>query len=610
VDGYSEILQIILDTSTPEEVLTSVLEKCINILGADAATIVIWDSGLGFFNNTMNIPDDIPLKGMILQPDQGGLDGRVHREQESKEFIELTNYSKNMDANPKLKPAGFSHAIGFSSNIQNDFILITVCFYYLTRKERFSEKEKETLRIIRTHIGLAMLSAQLHQNLDEISKSNQETKNFLELLMNSSPDIIINTDLTGKIQSWNSAAETSFGYSMKEIINKKLPLTKGENEEKFYIQLKEARNGKPVYNIDFQFESNQKIDKKLGKNEENHELLVNLSLIPVFSKYEGIDSLLITGKDISWKNSLEKEVKQYHIDLNQKDIDLSKKEKLLNKTKNELSIAEKLATIGVISARLNHQINNPLMGLLSILSITLDEIKDLQGEGISETGEAEGKFPENLEKLIVPQLEDAIIHGKRIKYVLKELRYFSEVAKEIHFRKNTDLIEVVKQTLKDYKRKKTSRKIKFNYSKKSDKALIYGNFNQLKYVVKSILDNAYTAVELKPDKMNSDEIEILTQNLMLNKKKFVRLKIKDSGIGISKDQHKFLFEPFYTAWTLPTDDLEQETDLHVGLSLATTKIILQNHNASIKVLPQEESTTNKEDSQYLGTSIIIDFPIE
>ena len=570
---------------------------------ADAATIVIWDSELGFFNSTLNIPEDIKLKSMILQPDQGGLDGRIYREHQNREFIELTNYSKSMDANPQLKPAGFSFAIGFPMNIHDNFIFITVCFYYLNRNEKFSEEEKDLLRLIRTHIGLAMLSARLYQNLVEIKKSDKETKNFLDLLINSSPDIIINTDLTGKIQSWNLAAEESFRYSAKEIINFKLPLAKGKNEESFYIQLNEARKGKSIHNIDFQFNKAENIVSHTGEK----IVPVNLSLIPVFNKYEGIDSILITGKDLSEKNSLQKKVKQYHIDLNQRDIALSKKEKQLTKTKHDLSIAEKLATIGVISDKLNHQINNPLMGLLSILSITLDDIKDLMNEDQSNTGE----ITENLEKLIIPQLEDALIQGDRIKYVVKELRYFSEVAKESHFRANTDLEEVINQTLKEYTQKESSRKITLNFTKKIDKALIYGNFNQMKYVVKILLDNAYKAVELNQNQRNPNTIEIILQELNRDDKKFVQLEIKDSGIGISKVQFNYLFEPFYTAWALPTDDLDldQEPELHVGLSLATAKIILQNHDAIIDVNLQEESISITEESPFIGTSFKINFPI-
>ena len=81
--------------------------------------------------------------------------------------------------------------------------------------------------------------------------------------------IIINTDLTGKIQSWNSAAESSFGYSAKDILNMKLPLCKGENEEKFYMQLNEARKGTSVYNIDFKSDSEKETvqNKKFSKRD-------------------------------------------------------------------------------------------------------------------------------------------------------------------------------------------------------------------------------------------------------------------------------------------------------------------------------------------------------
>ena len=54
----------------------------------------------------------------------------------------------------------------------------------------------------------------------------------MDLLVNASPDLIINIDLTGKIKFWNQAAEQSTGFTAGEMMDKKLvePLHKEADE--------------------------------------------------------------------------------------------------------------------------------------------------------------------------------------------------------------------------------------------------------------------------------------------------------------------------------------------------------------------------------------------
>ena len=83
IDAIKQVRELLynsLDIQEPEKLLTKILEKSVNILNADAGTIVFWEAELGFYNTIYNITEDIPLKGLILTPEQGGLDGRLFRE--------------------------------------------------------------------------------------------------------------------------------------------------------------------------------------------------------------------------------------------------------------------------------------------------------------------------------------------------------------------------------------------------------------------------------------------------------------------------------------------------------------------------------------------------
>ncbi|MCF2141933.1 MAG: PAS domain-containing protein [Candidatus Lokiarchaeota archaeon] len=598
----NQLLFQILETKRPTEMLERILSKSSELLQADAATIVLWKSGLGVFNTLINIPPQIPLKGTLLTPDKGGLDGRILRES-SKKFIQLTNYSKNMDAFPPLKEAGFQFAIGGRINIQDGLILATVCFYFLKRSKRFNEEELRDFPIILSQIGIAILNAYLYQKLEDISILNKETTNFMDLLINSTPDIIINTDLNGKIKLWNRSAEEILGFSSNEVMTAKLPLKEGENEEKFYVLFSKARKGESIFNHEILFKK-----KKNKKNSTKNIIArINLSLIPVYNQQDVIESILLTGKDLSEEHILQEKVNKINFELNQKNIALLKKEKLLYKTKKELDTAEKFASIGTIIERLNHQINNPLMGLLSLLSISIEDIKEIS-ERFQNKKENIPKMVKNLQESLLPQLKDSVALGYRINEVLKHVRFFSEVAKEIHFRKSTNLVEVINQTLDKYKEKEFSKQIEIKKKIDLKSALIYGNFKQLQFVIDSLIENAIKAIELNTNSKNKGIIEVNLMEYIVNKRRYYRMEISDNGIGLTQDQIENLFDPFYINWPDCIQMTKTQSKLHVGLSLAIVKLIMINHNGYIDILSKNIDTYNFTQEEIKGTKFILDFP--
>ena len=596
-----QILYILLEVDKPEQVLEKILQEYSSILNADASTIVFWESELGFFNTLHNIPSDIPLKGMILIPEQGGLDGRIFREQHTKPLC-LSNYSKNMDAYSIMKPIGYQYAYGIPLFSHNQATIGTMCFYFKERTKKITQNEEILLEEIGQQTSIAILNARLNQQLEESKKGAEESRNFLDLLLNSSPDIIINTDLTGKIKFWNKAAEKSTGFPANVMMNQKLPLVSDENEELFYSNFGEARKGKTIFNFKILIKTKKMKSSKLGAHRT-----INMSLVPVRNQKDNLDSILLTGQDISENQNLKKQVDEYNLALNQKELALIKKDELLHQTQEDLIIAEKLATIGLISDKLNHQINNPLMGIISALSIHLDDIEELEKLRI----QGDNTITENITNFLKPQIIDIISEGERIKFILKELRHFSEVAKEVHYRDNTELFEVINQVLNELKDNPAYTDIKLKLAKKINQAKILGNFNQLKYVLRVMLENSMRAINIAKiyEPTRQPAIELNINKFILNQKKYIRLELSDNGIGLSTEEIHKLFEPFYTLWDIPNQNHDEPEENHVGLSLATAQIILHNHHAYINVESKKfDISKNEKDQKSSGTKITIDFP--
>ncbi|MHA1475412.1 MAG: ATP-binding protein [Promethearchaeota archaeon] len=600
-DSIKKIKQIfkkLLETSEPDLILEKILEESAHYLQAEAATIVLWDNELGFFNTTYNISDENSIKGALLKPDEGGLDNRLYRERNRK-YIALSNYSKNMDVSKTLKPLGFNYAFGIPLYIKEEQMVGSLCFYYLKRTEKISEKEITLLEEIGPIVSIAILHAQLYKEITQLKTKENKTNNFLNLLLNSSPDIIINVDLTGKVIFWNKAAENSTKVKLKEIKNKKLPLVPGRNEENFYELLIEVRKKEIIAEKNFLFQAKNESNTK----EKPNPRTISLSLVPVINESGKIDSILITGKDISEEEHLQKKIYEYHLALRNKDEEILSSKEKIRVFQEDLKTAQKFAIIGQISTLLSHQINNPLMSIISALSVLVDDCEDIFK--IKQNKNDEKEFIE-AKSAIKNQIYEIVREGKRIKTVLKDLRLFSEITQEKHFRKNTDLVEVVSQTINEIKTHKKYKDVKIKFTKNINRAKIYGNFSQLKYIIQNIIENAYLSIKLKEGIKGL--IQITLENVLHQNNNYLRILISDNGIGIETDELDKIFDPFYSNWEQLGKTYNYELEkYHIGLSLSIVHTIMLNHYG--RVLCKSPTTNIKMDEKKAsGATFILEFP--
>lgn len=131
-----------------------------------------------------------------------------------------------------------------------------------------------------------------------------------------------------------------------------------------------------------------------------------------------------------------------------------------------------------------------------------------------------------------------------------------------------DIHEIINKALKSLKvhfdRNKTVLKLQLN----ANQFIVPGDGVHLTNSVFNLLDNA---IKYTPE---SPVIEVTTKNQGRN---FV-LEVKDNGIGISKDQHKKIFDKLYR---VPTGNIHNVKGF--GLGLSYVKAIAEKHHGSIKI---------------------------
>jgi two-component system NtrC family sensor kinase len=258
---------------------------------------------------------------------------------------------------------------------------------------------------------------------------------------------------------------------------------------------------------------------------------------------------LKTAEDklIEWGTTLEKKVKDRTKDLREMQAHLIQ--------------TEKLASLGKMAAGIAHEINNPLGGILIYSHLLLEDV------------EKGSPYRENLNKIVR--------EATRCKNIVKELLEFAR-PKELEM-KLTDLNSTVEKSLNIMMHQALFQNIKIvrKYSENIPRIVIDGA--QLQQVFMNIILNAVDAMEGKG---------VLTLATSVDEDRgFLNVEISDNGAGISEEDQKKIFDPFFST---------KEVGSGTGLGLSICYGIVKKHDGTIEVRSRIDR----------GTTFIVKLPIE
>ena len=207
--------------------------------------------------------------------------------------------------------------------------------------------------------------------------------------------------------------------------------------------------------------------------------------------------------------------------------------------------AEKLASIGRISASIAHEIRNPLTSVkLNIQKVmeseNLDSMDrehlDISQEGI---GHIENFIKEMLNFTRMSELQQDFFSVEQI--VDESIKMIRDTLKL----KNVELVKEVQDKLPQ----------------------IWVDGDKIRQVLLNILHNACEAVD------EGGKISIHLSQLKGRRGRKVRIRIADSGPGIPREDRENIFEPFFTT-----------KSTGIGLGLANARKIIDQHKGSIRAV--------------------------
>ena len=402
---------------------------------------------------------------------------------------------------------------------------------------------------------VAVVASMLSEHIEKTEKALRESEEkYRTTFENTGTAMSIGEEDT-TISMVNKMYEKLSGYSKEEIEGKKswTEFVAKEDLEKMktyhYERRKEVGSAPNVFEYHF-----------VNKNGDIRNVLANTELIPGTKKT--ITSLI--------------------------DITEYKRSEELSKLREQQLIqAEKMATIGILATGIAHEINNPNNFILlngKIISKVWKDIMPILEQYYENNGEFTlAGIPYTNSKEKISQLISGISEGAmRIKKIVKSLKDFAHQDKG-DLNQSVDINSVVESSILIVNNliKKSTNCFSVNCGK--NMPAVNGNFQQLEQVVINLITNSCQA-------LNEKEKRIIVSTSHDKDSDSVIIKVYDEGIGISNENLKHIFDPFFST--------RRDTN-GTGLGLSISYNIVKNHGGDLKFT----SKLGK------GTTAVISLPV-
>lgn len=234
----------------------------------------------------------------------------------------------------------------------------------------------------------------------------------------------------------------------------------------------------------------------------------------------GIQNVIGVLNDITEKKKMEFELRRYVNNLEkmvaERTGELEKSVRELESTQFQLIQSQKLAGIGILSAGVAHEINNPLQALLLKSKHILHHIDNTD--------------------IVTRSTNDIIKYVNRMAEIVRGLSKYARTIKDDDSLAPVDLLEIIKESLElsYHTRNFGDIIVKREFSPIS---LVKGNSGQYQQIFINLIINAIDAMEGRGR---------LTLRLKKYSSSMVQMEVEDTGSGIPDENMEKIFTPLFT----------------------------------------------------------------
>jgi two-component system NtrC family sensor kinase len=251
----------------------------------------------------------------------------------------------------------------------------------------------------------------------------------------------------------------------------------------------------------------------------------------------------------------------------------------LRKTQRQLIIAEKMASLGELTAGIAHEIQNPLNFVNNFSEVNKEMLEELKAERRKPNLERDESLQNEIIADLIANEEKINHHGKRADAIVKGMLQHSRTSAGA--KEPTDINALCDEYLRLAYHGLRAKDNSFNATMKTDFDESIGNINiipqDIGRVLLNLYNNAFYAVNEKKTTIDENyKPEVSVQTKKINNK--VEITVSDNGNGISSSIKEKIFQPFFT--TKPTGQ-------GTGLGLSLSYDIIKAHGGEIKVEGKE-----------------------
>ncbi len=344
----------------------------------------------------------------------------------------------------------------------------------------------------------------------------RKEKEQLSTTLQSITDGVISATPDGKVLLMNRVAEKLTGWSYSLAQNKLIS---------DIFNILDENTGKPceypIKRMEASHDSAEWMEPCVLLSKDGTEHLIALSVAPIRGEKEKIRGVIVAFRDITEKRRMEQ----------------------------ELIKAEKLESLGLLAGGIAHDFNNILTGIMGNISLAKMEID-----------------PDKELFEILTEAENASLRAKDL---TRQLLTFSKGGAPI--RKATSIRDLIRDTARFALR---GSNISFEFHSSRDLWPADVDEGQISQVLNNLIINAKHAMPSGGTIWISVENIVVEEsmNLPVTDGRYVKISIKDEGMGIPKEHLTKIFDPYFTT--------KQQGS---GLGLASVYSIIKRHNGYIGV---------------------------
>ncbi|MBD1821105.1 PAS domain-containing protein [Cyanobacteria bacterium FACHB-DQ100] len=410
----------------------------------------------------------------------------------------------------------------------------------------------------------------LETERQRLEQKHQEATQLLQTVINNTPQLIFWKDLNSVYLGCNKSFAIVAGlHDPSEIVGKTdydLPWALEQIELFRACDAEVLSSGMPQLHL---IEAHPQID--------GESFWTDTSKIPLRNDAGEVIGILGTYEDIT-------ERKQAEEQLRYKTESLERALHDLQRAQTQLIQSEKMSSLGQLVAGVAHEINNPVSFIYSNLKPAQEYIHDLL-HLIELYQQCYPQPPSVIQAEIeaidldflttdLPKLLTSMENGaERIRGIVLSLRTFSRLD-EAEF-KQVDLHFGIESTLMilQHRLRADNRRPAINVVKQYGVLpLVECYAGQLNQVFMNLFTNAIDAIEeaFQQDSTNPITLTVTTEAIEAHS---VRIRVADTGAGMSQETSKRIFDPFFTT---------KPVGVGTGMGLAISyQVITERHQGSL-----------------------------